>query len=88
MLMKVFNKGQVVLPVAVRRELGIEVGDLVEVNVDSEHKGVYIQRQSEGGIVKEMGGALHAYAAAKKFPSDMEISAAMRKGMADEGTPS
>ena len=28
MLMKVFNKGQIVLPVALRRELGIEVGIL------------------------------------------------------------
>ncbi len=30
MLMKVFNKGQIVIPAAVRRKLKIEIGDMLD----------------------------------------------------------
>lgn len=84
MLKKVFNKGQVVLPVAVRRELGIEIGDMVDVSLDEDHKGIYIKRPSSGGLVKEMAGALHEYAVGRDFPSKQQIEETMSKGMVDE----
>jgi AbrB family looped-hinge helix DNA binding protein len=36
MLMKGFNKGQIVIPVGIRNELGIEVGDSMDVEIDPE----------------------------------------------------
>jgi AbrB family looped-hinge helix DNA binding protein len=36
MLMKVFNKGQVVIPSHIRKDLGIKIGDILDVAVDKE----------------------------------------------------
>ncbi|NCC60097.1 MAG: AbrB/MazE/SpoVT family DNA-binding domain-containing protein [Verrucomicrobiae bacterium] len=40
MLIKVFNKGRVVLPVDLHKALGIQVGDLLEVELDAAQKGL------------------------------------------------
>ncbi|MBT4087134.1 MAG: AbrB/MazE/SpoVT family DNA-binding domain-containing protein, partial [Deltaproteobacteria bacterium] len=31
MLMKVFNKGQIVIPISIRKALGVEPGDMMDV---------------------------------------------------------
>ncbi len=47
MLMKVFNKGQVVIPVAIRKEFGIEIGDMLDVVADTKEKCVKLKRAGE-----------------------------------------
>ena len=46
MLMKVFNKGQIVIPVKIRKELGISIGDKLEVPIDKKHKSIEINKPS------------------------------------------
>ena len=46
MSMKVFNKGQIVIPVEIRKELGITIGDKLSVYVDSKRYG----RRSYGKV--------------------------------------
>ncbi len=47
MLMKVFNKGQVVIPVAIRKEFGIEIGDMLDVVADRKEKCVKLKKAGE-----------------------------------------
>ena len=44
MLMKVFNKGQVVIPSSIRQILGIRIGDMVDVEIDAPKERVKIKK--------------------------------------------
>jgi len=44
MLMKVFNKGQVVIPGHIRKMLGIRVGDLIDIDLGIKSKQVKIRK--------------------------------------------
>ena len=80
MLMKVFNKGQVVIPAEIRRALGIHVGDRLEVNIDREHRSIALHKPAEPGA-RALAGALSAYALGKPLPSRREMQDALAKGL-------
>ena len=43
MQMKVHNKGQVVIPAAIRKELGIVIGDELDVEIDLRREGIILK---------------------------------------------
>ena len=47
MLMKVFNKGQVVIPSHIRQILGIHIGDMVDVEIDVPKKKLKIKKPAQ-----------------------------------------
>ena len=83
MLMKVFNKGQVVIPADIRKEFGIEIGDMLEVFADKKEKCVKLKRAKEMKSEK-LAGSLSRYNRRKKFPSKKEIKKALAEGMTRE----
>lgn len=84
MLMKVHNKGQVVIPAEIRRQLGIDIGDVLEVEVVPEEGKIELRRPSESRT-RSLAGSLKKYASGKKFPSDRRISEALRRGLIQGG---
>ncbi|MBT7889577.1 MAG: AbrB/MazE/SpoVT family DNA-binding domain-containing protein, partial [Deltaproteobacteria bacterium] len=44
MLMKVFNKGQIVIPIAIRKALGVEPGDMMDVIIDSDEQCIKLKK--------------------------------------------
>ena len=44
MLMKIFNKGQVVIPSRIRQMLGIHIGDMVDIEIDLPKKRLKIRK--------------------------------------------
>jgi len=81
MLMKVFNKGQVVIPVAIRKEFGIEIGDMLDVVADREEKCVKLKRPGEMKS-KKLAGSLSRYNRRERFPSRQEMKKALAEGIA------
>lgn len=84
MLMKVHPKGQVVIPVEVRRRLGIEIGDVLEVTVLEEEGRLELRRPGPGEATA-LAGSLRAYAEGRPFPSEAEIADALGRGLARDG---
>jgi AbrB family looped-hinge helix DNA binding protein len=84
MLMKVHNKGQVVLPAQVRRQLGIDVGDMLEVEVIPEEGKIELRRPAERKALA-LAGSLRGYARGKRFPSRREMSEALRREIVKDG---
>lgn len=82
--MKVHNKGQVVIPAHVRRELGIEIGDMLEVEVLPEEGRIELRRRTEQAA-RALAGSLSRYAGDKPFPSRDQIQDALRRGLSDRG---
>jgi AbrB family looped-hinge helix DNA binding protein len=80
MLMKVFNKGQVVIPADIRKEFGIEVGDMLDVVLDRREKCVKLKRIQEMKS-KELAGSLSRYNRRKRFPSRREMKEALGEGI-------
>ena len=82
--MKVHNKGQVVIPAHIRRELGIEIGDLLEVEVLPEEGRIELRRRTEQ-TAGALAGSLSRYAGDKPFPTRDQIQDALRRGLSDRG---
>lgn len=80
MQMKVFNKGQIVIPARIRRSLGIEVGDRLEVELDCEARTIKLHKPvpDKAG---ELGGVFANFAKGKELPSREQMSVALREGM-------
>ena len=83
MQMKVHNKGQVVIPADIRRQLDIAVGDHLEVEIDPDGQRIVLKKP-QGGVTYRLGGALHSYAADKPFPTKQQIEEALRDGLVVE----
>ena len=83
MLMKVFNKGQVVIPVAIRKEIGIEIGDMLDVVVDGKEKCVKLKKAGDLKSQK-LAGSLAKYNRRKRFPSRKEMKKALEEGIVRE----
>ncbi len=83
MLMKVFNKGQVVIPVAIRKEFGIEIGDMLDVVADKKEKCVKLRKAGEMKSPK-LAGSLSRYNRRKRFPSRKEMKKALEEGRVRE----
>lgn len=82
--MKVHNKGQVVIPAHIRRELGIEIGDVLEVEVLPEEGRIELRRRSEQ-TARALAGSLSRYAGDKPFPTRDQIQDALRRGLSERG---
>ena len=80
MSMKVFSKGQVVIPVEIRRALGIVKGDRLEVEINRE-KGCIELHKPEERASEALAGALSAYADRKPFPTREKMQEALREGL-------
>ena len=81
MLMKVHNKGQVVIPVDIRRQLDISIGDHLEVEVDTQQGQIRLHKPVSS-VSYRVGGSLASYAADKPFPSAEDAAQALRNGLA------
>lgn len=80
MQIKVFNKGQVVIPAKIRKALGIKPGDHVEVELDREHMSIEVHKP-EQNEARRLAGSLSQYAAGKTFPTKKEMHDALREGL-------
>lgn len=67
MLMKVFNKGQIVIPAAVRRKLKIKIGDMLDFFIDENENCIKLKRSDEMQSTR-LAGSLSKYNRRKKFP--------------------
>ena len=84
MLTKVHNKGQVVIPAQVRKQLGIDVGDFLEVEVKPEEGKIELRLPVQGKA-HSLAGSLTRYARGKKFPSHRQMAEALRRGLLEDG---
>ncbi len=83
MLMKVFNKGQVVIPAAVRKEFGIAIGDMLDVAIDRKEQCVKLKRPEQMTSLS-LAGSLSRYNRRKRFPTKAEMRKALAEGLANE----
>ena len=77
MLMKVFNKGQIVIPAPIRREFGISIGDNLEVKIEKD--GIFIRKPVYKA--KKLAGSFHKYAKNVPFPTEKEIQNAFSEAI-------
>ena len=82
MLMKVFNKGQVVIPVAIRKQMGLQVGDMLDVHFDG--KRACIELKKVDSHTGQIAGSLASFSKGKDFPSRKQMHEAFAKGMTHE----
>lgn len=80
--MKVHDKGQVVIPAHIRRQLGIEVGDHLYVEVVAEEGKIELRHPVETKA-RALAGSLKQYARDKDFPNRQEMDEALRRGLVD-----
>lgn len=80
MLMKVFQKGQVVIPTGIRHELGISPGDTLDVEIDREHQTVEL-RKPQVRMSKKLAGALAHHAKSKGFPTRRQMRDTLAEGL-------
>ena len=78
--MKVFSKGQVVIPAEIRHNLGIEPGDFINVELDYDNKKIELSPQSEKKSLT-LAGSLMKYKKSKPFPDKIQMSHALRMGL-------
>lgn len=83
MLMKVFNKGQVVIPSRIRDCLGISPGDFVDVAVNLPDQRIELRPYRHSGS-PSIAGSLAKYARRKSFPTRKQSAHALQKGMIRE----
>lgn len=82
MQMKVFNKGQVVIPAAMRKELGLNVGDMLDVNLNPKRSCIELKKADSAA--GQLAGTLSSYAKGQPFPTRKQMLEAFAKGMANE----
>ena len=85
MLMKIHRKGQIVIPAGIRKQLGVDVGDVLEVDVLPEEGKIELRRPSPGSKAASLAGSLRQYARRKRFPSDRRLADVLRKGLTEGG---
>ncbi len=81
MLMKVFNKGQVVIPAEIRRDFGIQIGEMLDVVVNKHKQTIEIKKPVYH--TKDLAGSLSEYAI-KPFPSSKQIHKSLANGLGNE----
>ena len=80
MLMKVFSKGQVVIPAEIRHNLGIEPGDFINVELDYDNKKIALSPLNERKSTA-LAGSLLKYKKDKPFPDETQMNRALRMGL-------
>jgi AbrB family looped-hinge helix DNA binding protein len=84
MLIKVHPKGQIVIPATVRKQLGIEIGDVLEVELVPEEGKIELRRAAQR-TAESLAGSLEHYASGRSFPSERSISKAFQRGLLGDG---
>ena len=80
MLIEIFDKGQVVIPVDIRKEFDIEIGDMLDVIVDRREKSLTLKKA--GGMKStKLAGSLSKYKQKRRFPSRQEMKEALAEGI-------
>jgi AbrB family looped-hinge helix DNA binding protein len=79
MLMKIFNKGQIVIPAQIRKLFGIQVGDCLDVSVNQQKKCLEL-RTIEKSNADILAGSLSRYHT-KKFPNSSQIKNCLAEGL-------
>ncbi len=82
MLQKVFNKGQIVLPVEMRKGLGVGVGEMVDVRYDKTRRCIVIGKPT--GKSAALGGSLATYGRLKPFPSKRRMRGVLAEALSHE----
>ena len=84
--MKVFQKGQVVIPVSLRKQYNIGIGDQIEVIPES--GGILLkpaQKESPGGsLTDRLYGVFGEYAKKQKSIKKADIQTATHRGFTEE----
>jgi AbrB family looped-hinge helix DNA binding protein len=80
MLMKVHDKGQVVIPSRIRKLLGIEIGDVIDVDLDAPQDRVKLTKP-RWLKAHLLAGSLSRYND-RPFPHRAEIREALAQGLA------
>ena len=79
MLMKVFNKGQVVIPSHILKDLGIEIGGILDVAVDKEAKCISLRKLDEL-VSDKLAGSLSKYSREGNFQPKKRDGMLWQKG--------
>ena len=82
MLMKVFNKGQVVIPVDIRKAFNIHLGEMLDIRID--HKKQCIELKKQDNNISKLAGSLSSYALKKEFPDKAKIRKLFAEGLSGE----
>jgi len=81
--MKVFPKGQVVIPIALRKKYAISIGDQLEAIPEKE--GILLKpnrhKSIRGSLTDRLFGLFSKYAKEKPEPARKDISSALEKGI-------
>lgn len=84
MLMKVHNKGQVVIPSQIRHLLHIKIGDYVDIHVGSRARKLKLGKPRKPKSLA-LAGVFSRYGAQREsFPSRDEMHDALARGLASE----
>lgn len=80
--MKIFPKGQVVIPVALREKYQIEIGDQIEVVSTSE--GILLKpkpkKHSQKTLTRQLFGIFNNYSTLEQRPTDADIEKSTENG--------
>ena len=86
--MKVFPKGQVVIPVSLRKKYHIDIGD--QIDVISAQDGILLKplpkEKSKGSLTEQLFGIFSAYASGQAKPTKKDITKATENGFTDGWT--
>ncbi len=77
---KITSKGQITLPIAVRRRLGVGAGDVVAFEVASE--GIHLTRDREPGVFQKWAGRFRS--GAGQTPAEIDRWLRAIRGHDDE----
>jgi AbrB family looped-hinge helix DNA binding protein len=84
MLMKVHNKGQVVIPCRVRRLLHIEIGDFVDIDLGTRKATLKMTKPRSNQSARLAGVFSQNKRHRKVFPNRAQMHEALAQGLADE----
>ena len=83
--MKVFPKGQVVIPIALRKKYNINIGD--HIHAVPEKDGIFLKPSQEGmireSLTEHLFGVFNIYATAKSELTKKDISNAVKRGFTE-----
>ena len=80
MLMKVYSKGQIVIPANIRHALNIEAGDRLDVRIDRNGGAVQLKKP-EKRLSDSLAGSMTRYAKKKPFPGRQKMEEALVEGL-------
>jgi len=79
--MKIFNKGQIVIPIQIRKTLGIATGDMLDVEIDEKNESLTLKKPDKSKA-HMLAGSLAKYKLGKKHPTKKDLTEALRDGFA------